>query len=201
MSSRQNQTKIPIQKIVVQEKNYRPLANPKQASRYMCWCFAVSQRESDSRIPDDATLLTDSPVHGLPDPPVGVRGELEAPSVIKALYGLDQTDNALSNEIRHLHAPVHVLACHRHHQALIAHDHLLLCVLADRKFAYEGAHVRCTTRPSPLSITRQPAQLLLQLFKDLFTSKKLLDVYGELHLLSCCQQVGACLRHRKRCEL
>ena len=131
---------------------------------------------------------------------MGVGGELEATRVIKSLYCLDQTDNAFGNQIRYLHASVDILARHRHDQALIAHDHLLLCIFAYRQLAYERVHIRHATRRCPLFILWHPAQLLSQLLKNLFTSQKLLDVYGELHFLSCCEQVGACLQRRRRCE-
>ena len=81
-------------------------------------------------LPDDPALLTDGSVDGLPDPPMGVGGELEASGVVKTINALDEASDALGNQVRQLHAPAHVLPGYRHDQPLIADNHLLLGIQA-----------------------------------------------------------------------
>ena len=82
------------------------------------------------RQPDEARLVGEGPLDGLPDPPGGVRGEPGAAIPAELLDGADQPDVALGDEIAQRQPAVLVAAGEHHHQAEVRLHHPLLRRLA-----------------------------------------------------------------------
>ena len=66
---------------------------------------------------DGAALIGDGPGDGLPDPPCGVGGKLEAPVRLELFRCLHQAEVPLLNEVEEGQAPPGVPLCHRDHEA------------------------------------------------------------------------------------
>ena len=66
---------------------------------------------------DGAALIGDGPGDGLPDPPCGVGGKLEAPVRLELFRCLHQAEVSLLNEVEEGQAPPGVPLCHRDHEA------------------------------------------------------------------------------------
>ena len=75
---------------------------------------ALHQMHRDA---DGAALIGDGPGDGLPDPPCGVGGKLEAPVRFELLRRLHQAEVPLLNEVEERQAPPGVPLCHRDHEA------------------------------------------------------------------------------------
>ena len=74
---------------------------------------ALHQMHRDA---DGPALIRDGPGDGLPDPPGGIGGELEAALRLKLLRCLHQAEVPLLDEVQERQSPAHIALCHRHHQ-------------------------------------------------------------------------------------
>src|SRR5690348_13646714 len=81
------------------------------------------------RQPDRASLLGKRTRDRLPDPPRGIRGELEAELVVELLDRADQTEVSLLDQIEQRHPRLGVRTRDRHHEAKVRFDQLLLRLL------------------------------------------------------------------------
>src|ERR671923_2595191 len=80
--------------------------------------------------PDRPGLIGDGPGDGLPNPPRGVRRELEALRVVELLHGADQAEVPLLDQVEEEHPPADVPFGDRHDEAEVRLDQLLLGQLA-----------------------------------------------------------------------
>ena len=72
--------------------------------------------------PDCARAVGNAPGDSLPDPPRGIRRELEAPSILKLVYGPHQADVTLLNSVEKRQPVVCVLLGDRHDQTKVGLD-------------------------------------------------------------------------------
>ena len=76
---------------------------------------------------DRARLVGDGPRDRLPDPPRGIRRELEAAPVVELVDGAHETDVALLDQVQERKPSVHVLLGHRDDEAQVGLRQLLPC--------------------------------------------------------------------------
>src|ERR671919_244905 len=74
------------------------------------------------RQPDRPPPVGDGPGDGLPDPPRGVRGELESPAPVEQLDGAHQAEIAVLDQVEQREALALVLPGHRNHQPEVRQD-------------------------------------------------------------------------------
>src|SRR5918996_513402 len=74
------------------------------------------------RQPDRPPPVGDGPGDGLPDPPRGVRGELESPAPVEQLDGAHQAEIAVLDQVEQRETLALVLPGHRNHQAEVGQD-------------------------------------------------------------------------------
>ena len=77
---------------------------------------------------DGTGLVGDSARDGLTNPPRGIRGELEALSVVELLDGADETEVAFLDEVEEQHAAADIALRDRHDKTQVRFDKLLLRV-------------------------------------------------------------------------
>ena len=65
---------------------------------------------------DGTALIRNGTGDGLPDPPGGVGGKLEAALRLKLFRRLHQAEIAFLNQVQKRQAPPDIALCHRHHQ-------------------------------------------------------------------------------------
>src|SRR5581483_5419508 len=71
---------------------------------------------------DRAALVGQRPRHRLPNPPGGIRAELEASGVIELFHGAKQADTALLDEVAQWESVVEIAPRDAHYQAKICFD-------------------------------------------------------------------------------
>ena len=79
--------------------------------------------------PDGAALVGHATGDCLPDPPGGVRGELEALGVVELLHRADQAEVAFLDQVQQRHAAAGVALRQRHHQSQVGLQQVAACRL------------------------------------------------------------------------
>ena len=78
---------------------------------------------------DRSALLCERPLHGLADPPHGIRRKLVPHRPVELLDRANETEVALLDEVEKRHIGARVAARHGHHEPQIALDQPTLCLL------------------------------------------------------------------------
>ena len=89
----------------------------------------VQRAGAVQRHPHDAALLGQRLEDRLPDPPHGVRDELDALGLVELVGRADQAEVALVDQVGERHALVLILLGDRHDEAEVAADQLVECFL------------------------------------------------------------------------
>src|SRR5215211_6147272 len=76
---------------------------------------------------DRRAVVGHGALHGLADPPGGIRRELEAESAVELLHGSVEPDRALLDQVEEGHAQPAVVLGDRRHESQVLLDHPLLC--------------------------------------------------------------------------
>lgn len=140
--------------------------------------LVLDARGDEPTIPDNSALFTDSPVDGLPDPPMCICRELEASRVVKPIHALDEASDAFSNQVRQIQPPSQVLPSYGHDKPLVAVDHLPFSCMIRLHSVVEGLQAGRANLRSPLFIRWRLPHLLCQILSDCVAMEKILDMSG-----------------------
>eukprot|EP00958_Prasinococcus_capsulatus_P025301 scaffold4203_cov295-Prasinococcus_capsulatus_cf.AAC.3 len=148
-------------------------------------CVGLEEVDGEA---DDARLVGDGASDRLADPPVRVGGELVALARVELLRAAHESLRALLHEVLEGHAAVEVLLGHRHHEAHVRRDHLVLRLDAHLELVRQlhDAHVRVLRPLAPRDLA---PQLLLHVLLEPLELQQALHVPAQLPLLLHRQQL------------